>query len=141
MRHGHSTDKHGKSPTYNSWAKMKDRCLNPKQFSYHRYGGRGITICERWMEFTNFLSDMGERPDGMVIDRINNDGNYEPANCRWVSHKENCNNTKNCKYIAGMTISQLCAKMGVSVKKVYVRKCRGRPLFRRSDFPNATIYP
>lgn len=73
---------------------MKDRCLNPKHKAFSDYGGRGITICDRWMVFENFLADMGERPDGMEIDRIDNDGNYEPGNCRWVTSAENKRNTR-----------------------------------------------
>jgi hypothetical protein len=76
---------------------MKSRCENPNAPFYKRYGGRGIKVCERWSKFENFLEDMGERPEGMTIDRIDNDGNYEPLNCRWVTHKENCNNRSNKK--------------------------------------------
>jgi hypothetical protein len=72
-----------KSRTYNSWRGMKDRC---RVAPY--YAGRGITVCERWQLFDNFLADMGERPEGMTLDRIDPDGNYEPSNCRWATWSE-----------------------------------------------------
>lgn len=75
--------------TYSSWNSMKSRCLNPKFPKYKNYGGRGIKICERWMKFDNFLEDMGERPEDKTLDRYpNNDGNYEPGNCRWATSAE-----------------------------------------------------
>jgi len=85
---------HGMSQTPLSkvWQAMLQRCSNPKATHYYRYGGRGIIVCERWLKFENFYKDMGDRPEGMTLDRINNNGNYEPLNCRWVTHKENCNN-------------------------------------------------
>ena len=81
-----------KDPIYHVWAAMIQRCTNPNHINYHRYGGRGIEVCERWRKFENFLKDMGERPEGLTLDRQNNNGNYEPSNCRWVTSKENCNN-------------------------------------------------
>ena len=74
---------------------MRARCLNPREAGYKNYGGRGIYICDRWHLFANFFADMGLRPAGHSIDRINNDGPYEPSNCRWVTRIVQCRNKRN----------------------------------------------
>jgi len=87
-KHGYAPRK-GRNSTYTTWRNMIERTANSKVPAYKNYGGRGISVCERWRHsFPNFLADMGECPPGLTIDRINNDGNYEPGNCRWATRKQ-----------------------------------------------------
>lgn len=100
--------RHGQahSPTYCSWGNMVQRCTNEKMSGYARYGGRGITVCERWKNsFEAFFADMGPRPEGMTLDRINNSLGYEPGNCRWATRAEQMKNTRTTHLItfAGKT--------------------------------------
>jgi hypothetical protein len=84
-----------KTPTYRSWGNMIKRCEQPKATGYKYWGGRGIKVCERWRNsFQNFLDDMGERPEGLSLDRIDSNGNYEPGNCRWATISQQNSNKR-----------------------------------------------
>jgi hypothetical protein len=104
--------------TYVSWISMVNRCTNSKLAIYKRYGGRGITVCDRWREFENFLADMGERPEGMSLDRIDNNGNYDPGNCRWANDRQQSENRRSTRWIEhdGMrlSVSEWARRLGVN---------------------------
>lgn len=96
-RPGTHRDSHSRE--YEIWCGIRKRCENPNNHAYSRYGGRGIKVCERWRHYPNFLADMGRCPPGMSIDRINNDGDYEPSNCRWADRVTQGRNKRNCRRI------------------------------------------
>lgn len=93
-KHGHCR-RSGQSSEYMTWAEMIQRCKNPKRPAYPDYGARGISVCERWETFANFLSDMGRRPSRFTLERKNNDDGYHPGNCVWATRKSNNNNKRN----------------------------------------------
>lgn len=97
--------KHGQAmreattPAYNTWLAMKDRCRNPNNENFRHYGGRGIRVCAEWMVFEAFFRDMGERPKGHSIERVDVNGNYEPGNCIWIPRLEQARNTRACRWL------------------------------------------
>lgn len=125
--------------TYLIWAAMLNRCRNKNVKEYPNYGGRGITVCERWYSFENFLADMGEQPAGLQIDRTDNNGNYSQENCRWVNRSENCNNRRNNKLIehngVTKTLSQTARDAGMAPQIL------GKRLFRGWDIEKALTQP
>lgn len=113
-----------KHPLYGLWKTMRGRCNTPTNKKYPRYGGRGISICARWDDFFAFAADMGPRPAGFTLDRINNDGDYEPANCRWASSKEQSRNKSDNRIVmvggAPVVLADVEGKTGI--KSATVRK-------------------
>lgn len=107
---------------YSVWCAMLRRCNNPHCRDYPNYGGRGIKVCDRWMEFTNFLADMGETEKGLTLDRIEVDGNYEPGNCRWVSRKDQCRNMRRNRHLTafGKTMLRVDWETNLNLKKSFV---------------------
>lgn len=114
------------TPLYNVWKGIKKRCLNTKDKAWHCYGGRGITVCDRWrMDFAAFVSDMGPRPRGMTIERIDNDGPYSPQNCRWATRMEQMNNLRKSVFVKvgseTLTLSQWGRKFGLHAGTIRLR--------------------
>ncbi len=120
-KHGHASG-NVITGTYTTWRNMKARCANPKDRRFKDYGGRGISVCDRWLEsFENFLADMGERPDGLTLERVDNDGNYEPGNCKWATRKEQNNNSRNIVRVPygqkGMSMAEFARMHGIPYAK------------------------
>lgn len=121
-----------KTPEYAVWARMITRCTNPRASRYDRYGGRGISVCERWRTFENFLADMGKRPAGMTIEREDVDGNYEPGNCRWATKREQHWNKSTSNFVEyngeRRCVAEWCERTGIPYTTFIQRLRRGLPL-------------
>lgn len=128
-REGHV--KHGMrfSPEYSVWSDMVKRCNNPRHISYRYYGGKGISVCERWRDFSKFYEDMGSRPEGLTIDRIDGSRGYEPGNCRWATYQTQTEN-RECQKLYEfdgemVTLPKLGEIVGVNHKTIRSRMVRG----------------
>lgn len=117
------------SPAYRSWAGIIQRCTNPKCKAWESYGGRGITVCERWLKFENFFADMGPRAPDLSIERIDVNGNYEPGNCKWATKKEQYNNKRNTRLLTHQgetaTMSEWARRCGLEPTTLLTRMERG----------------
>ncbi len=115
--------------TYISWARMIQRCYYEKSNRYYLYGAKGITVCDKWKKFEGFYEDMGDRPDGRTLDRINSDGNYEPKNCRWATPHEQQMNRSNTNWFTyrgiRKTLYEWSRELGISYDKMRQRIKRG----------------
>jgi transposase len=118
---------------YRTWNSMVSRCTNPKNSSYFRYGGRGISVCEKWRKFQGFYEDMGDKPyEGATLERIDNNGPYSKENCKWATMKEQCNNRRTNTIISingkDHTLEQASIVLGLNRQTVSTRLSRGIPL-------------
>lgn len=111
--------------TYRSWNSMRGRCLRKTDTAYNDYGGRGITICDRWMTFDNFILDMGLQPEGKTLDRINNNLGYYPENCRWADRKQQSQNRRSCVILTIDGVSKILREWSFTegaAKEVVIRR-------------------
>lgn len=120
----------GKTPEYKAWKAIRQRCGNPNNHAYSDYGGRGITVCERWKDsFENFFEDMGKRPSGMSLERIDNNKGYYKENCRWATRKEQCNNRRSSRFLTyngkTQTMSRWAEEMAIKVQTIHRRLALG----------------
>lgn len=135
----HTKHGHAMSPEYGAWKNMIQRCQNPRLKSFKDYGGRGIKVCDSWMRLENFMNDMGSRPKGHSLDRINNSDGYHPQNCRWASRKEQQRNTRRNVIVEcngqRMTLVAWSEKTGIDRDTIENRLKKGWPVERAITAP------
>jgi hypothetical protein len=116
-------------PLYQIWLNIRDRCNNPRNKRYRHYGGKGVQVCARWDDFTLFIADMGPRPPHTSVDRVNNDGNYEPSNCRWATALEQAQHTSRSRLLTAagrtMIMSDWARELGINPAVIVGRLQRG----------------
>jgi hypothetical protein len=139
-RCGKSTHGMTNTPEWISWTSMRQRCHCESAIGFHNYGGRGIKVCERWMNsFENFYADMGNRPEGMSLDRIDNDGDYCPDNCKWSSHVEQGANQRTNRFIEHdgerLTLAQWSRRTGLSKHTIRRRLIKGWSIEKTLNTP------
>ncbi len=142
-KHGHTSREKGVSSEWNAWKAMKQRCQNPNNRNWKRYGGRGITVCERWQDFVNFFQDMGKKPSPkLTIERVNNDGGYSKDNCIWASRSVQNRNTNRNKFVTfngkSQTIKDWANEYGLVFNTLYFRILRGWPMEKALSQPKPT---
>lgn len=135
LRHGHCRRGAGQSKTYVAWANMRKRTTDPSNDRYAAYGGRGISVCDRWQSFDLFVADMGEAPSSQhSIDRIDVNGDYEPSNCRWITLREQAQNRQDTRWVIWhgerLCFEEACRRAGVKSVVAYKRLRRGWTLDR-----------
>lgn len=132
-----------KTREYWVWSDMKSRCTNANHPAYANYGGRGISVCDRWLKFENFAQDMLPRPEGGTLDRVDNDGPYDPLNCRWATRTEQNSNRRNCIYVdhggSKVTLKEYCRREGKPYRPIVKRiQDRGWPIHLAISAPIGT---
>lgn len=138
-KHGHGA--RGRvARAYITWARMISRCCNSRDRQWGDYGGRGISVCDSWRKYENFFADMGDRPHGKSLDRINVNGNYEPSNCRWITQKEQMRNTRANRVVEyggeAMSLAEACERAELPYGTVFARiKYRGWDVGRALSTP------
>lgn len=144
LKHGHARFGQPPSNTFSSWNDAKQRCFNSKHRSFHHYGGRGITMCDRWISsFGNFLADMGDCPPGLTIERHDVNGHYEPGNCRWAPKKDQTRNKRNSHFLEfngqRLTIAEWSERTGLQARRINFRIAAGWPVSEALTLPPDAI--
>ena len=136
LKHGHT--RNGHSPEYRAWYAMRRRCSEKKNVGYANYGGRGISFAKRWEIFENFFADMGPKPSAShSLDRIDNDGNYEPGNCRWATKNEQMRKTRRSLLVEyngqKIPLAELAQRVGIKYKTLLQRLYRNQPILKQGE--------